>query len=141
MRFSAQITPLGRLVLDDEPRWRAALLRWAGLRVSVDLAKPKRSDRANRYYFGRVVTTFQGIWSKGRVAIGLPPYTKEEAHSVIVQVCLGSVPGPVAGTVLPKPTRDMPSDVFADLTNKARKLAWDEYQIHIPEANEPEEGL
>jgi hypothetical protein len=141
MQFSGAITDRGMLVLDDQARWRIALAKLSGKRVCVEIEvlAASRSSKANRYYFGRVVKTLQGIWSAGRVAAKLPAYTKEETHSVIVQVCVGSEPGPIPGSVLAVSTRNMPSDVFAKLTDDARQMAWDLYQVNIPPANEPEE--
>jgi hypothetical protein len=138
--FSGQVNAQGRLVLDDEVGWRLFLAKWHGRRIGIE-AEPEyvhRSIRSNKYYFGRVVKTLQGIWSRGRTAIGLPPYTKHEAHSVVVQVCAGSEPGPLPGSVLAIPTRTMPQDVFSKLIDDARQLAWDQYEVNIPPGNEPE---
>lgn len=98
--------------------------------------KCRRSSRANRYWWGVVVKTFQEIWSKGRVQLGLPPYTKEQVHYTLVEVTAGTELGPM-GRDVPVPTKVMDSKEFWQLTEDARALAWDEYQVRIPEPNEP----
>jgi hypothetical protein len=138
--FSGQVSDGGVLVLDEPVRWRAQMAKWAGKRVILEIgqAQSKRSNQTNRYYFGTIVGFFQGIWSQGRAALNLPPYTKEETHSVIVQVTLGSEPGPVPGSMLAKPTRHLPQDVFSErLIRPAREMAWQMYQADIPLPNEP----
>lgn len=97
-----------------------------------------RSSRANRYYWGVVVKAFQDIWSRGRIAAGLPPYTKDQTHSVLVTVLLGEEDGPM-GKRVPVPTSIMDSREFWELTARARHFALQEYQAYIPEPNEPEE--
>jgi hypothetical protein len=55
---------------------------------------------------------------------------------VLVQVILGSEPGPLPGSVLAVPTRNSDSKVFADLIDKGRELAYHEYRINIPPPGE-----
>jgi hypothetical protein len=128
----------GRLVLADPATWRLMLAEAKPGRyvVTVEPERHVRSTQANRYWWGVVVDCFRGIWSKGRTALDLPPYTKEEAHSVLVQVILGSEPGPLPGSVLAVPTRNTNSKVFAALVDKGRELAYQEYRVHIPPPGE-----
>jgi hypothetical protein len=99
----------------------------------------RRSIPANRYWFGRVVEPLRELWSRARrTHLGLPPYTQYEAHSTLVQIIKGSEPGPLPGSVLHVPTCDADQKWFSDLIDHGRALAWDEYQINIPPAGEPD---
>ena len=124
----------GRLVIDDPMGWRMKLSEAKpghGV-LTYEPDRTVRSSQANRYWWGVIVDTFRDIWSRGRVTAGLPPYTREETHSVLVQVLAGSEPGPLAGSVLHLPTRAMDTAQFSALIDGARALAWDQYQLNIP---------
>lgn len=95
----------------------------------------RRSTRANRYWYGAVVKTFQDIWSRGRVAADLPPYTKEQVHDTLVRVLVGEVEGPL-GHKEPAPTKVMDSHEFWTLTEKARHMAFHDYGMNIPTPEE-----
>jgi hypothetical protein len=105
-----------------------------GCELEDDEAK-RRSSRANRYWFGRVVKAYREIWSQGRVDAGLPPYTKEEIHSTLVRVFVGEVVGPL-GHKEPAPTRIMDSKEFWQLTEAARHYALHKHGYFIPEPNQ-----
>ncbi len=101
----------------------------------------RRSTRANRYYHGVILKAFQERWSRGRVEAGLPPYTLQQTHYVLVTVIEGEEDGPL-GKPIPKPTHNMTTSEFYRLSERARALAWDDYQMRIPEPNEaPDEAM
>ena len=124
--------------LPDLDHWTIWLREHEGRRVVItaDTERMRTSGRARRYYFGVVVREFRDLWSQARVALRLPPYTKDEVHSVLVQVLVGSEPGPLPGSVLAVRTRDMDSKRFAQLVDDARHLALHDYGVLIPEPGE-----
>lgn len=139
IRTGAQLTADHRLVLDDRVRWQARLAQMRPGRkvVTVEDEKQRRGVGANGYHWKIIVPYFQQVWSEGRVKLGLPPYSKEQAHSVLVQALVGSEPGPVPGTVTHVSTSAMNTGEFSDLDRAARQYAWDHYQSKLPEPNEP----
>jgi hypothetical protein len=106
-------------------------------RCKNEFSTEKRSYQANRYWQGVVVPIFQEIWGRGRAKLKLPPYTKQQVHDVLVQAWAGTEDGPLPGTRVRVSTADTDVKTFYALTEWARGLAWDEYQVRIPEANEP----
>lgn len=132
----------GKLKLLSPDIWRLSLSRVKNCDVIVTIAtaKKKRSTRANRLWWGPVIRAYQDIWSLARTVAGLPPYTKEQVHSVLVQVLVGSEPGPVPGTIIHMPTRNMDHTTFARMVDDAYALAWDSYQVRIPRPDDPPES-
>lgn len=128
----------GKLVILNPASWRASLAKLDGqeVTVTVECEQSRRSTASNRYYWGVIVKFFQSVWSQARKEAGLPPYTREETHSVLVQVLVGSVEGP-KGVMLPRPTRDMPQDVFSQLITDAKEMAWHDYEVRLPDSDEP----
>lgn len=141
MRQHATITAEHQLRLDDNALWRAQLatMKPGRVVVTVESEALRRTTDANRYWFCRVVKFFQKQWSAGREALSLPPYSKWDTHSVLVQSFVGSEPGPIPGTVLHVPTKVMTVEQFSRMTDAARMYAWDTYQARIPSGGEPED--
>jgi hypothetical protein len=141
MRFLATVEG-GRLQIADPIAYREALakMRPGQVVVTVETVSQRRTSQANASWWKFVVPAFQEIWSRGRVALNLPPYTKEETHSVIVQVTIGSEPGPLPGSVLHKPTRVLSTHKFWEMDELARAMYFDLYRGRIPKPNEPPIG-
>jgi hypothetical protein len=139
LHFSGEVNAQGKLLFDDRPAFVQAVAVLAGHRVVVTLerAATRRSSQANRFWWGVVIPAFGDIWSPARVARGLPPYTPDDVHEVLVQVLLGFEDGPVAGTRVRKRTSIRNTAEFAQLVDDARALAVQQYRVHIPAPNEP----
>lgn len=133
-RFHATVSDTGKLQPEDAAAWAGALAALRGQRVVVTVERPQsvRSKRANAYWWAVIVPFFQEVWSAGRVAASLPPYDKEQAHEVLVQVLAGYEDGPLPGTRVRKLTRDMFTREFAQLVDGARALAREQYGSVIP---------
>lgn len=140
MRFEALVEEGGKLIFTNPALFRRGLARLAGKRVylSVETERALRSTVQNRYWFGVIVETFRDMWSKGRKEAGLPPYTKEQAHDVLVQVLLGTEEGPVLGSRVSVPTRTLNAAEFSALIEKARSMAAQDYGMNIPEPGDVE---
>jgi hypothetical protein len=96
----------------------------------------RRTDRANRYWFGVVVKRYRDYWNrKNRIPYGLPLYTKNEIHRTLARVYFGEVVGPL-GHMEPAETKIADSREFWEATEKARHDAWHEYKFEIPAPNE-----
>jgi hypothetical protein len=137
--FHAEIRE-GKLVVSDRQRWHQELSALVGKRVvvTVETEQQRRTSQANRYWRGVVVEFFREVWSQQqRTPHGLPPYSNDDAHDVLVRVLLGEEPGPMGRTIR-KSTAHLPSDVFSKLVSDAKELAWQQYQARIPEPNERE---
>ena len=142
MKYHEALVKDGKLVFADVAKFRAELSRLAGKRVyiSIETERALRSIIQNKYWFGVVVETFRSMWSKRRTEMGLPPYTKEQIHDVLVQVLLGTEEGPVLGSRVSVPTRNLSPTDFGTLIDKARAMARDDYAMEIPEPGELEVG-
>ena len=140
MRYEALVEKDGKLSFTDPARFKAGLSRLTGKRVYVSLETERvlRSTVQNRYWFGVIVETFKELWSKGRIAAGLPSYTKEQTHDVLVQVLLGTEEGPILGSRVSVPTRKLSTAEFSTLIEKARHMALQDYGMNIPEPGEVE---
>jgi hypothetical protein len=135
MRFSGQITPLGRLVLDDEPRWRAQLAKWKERRVSVVISvrRQGRSVKANAYLWGVVYATI-AEWSG---------HEADEIHEALKVKFLTphpeSLPNGFALEMRPS-TASLDSKAFAEYVDKVRRWAA-ECGLYIPSPDDPPEEL
>jgi hypothetical protein len=140
LKYYEALVKDGKLVFTDVAKFKAELTRLAGKRVYVSLETERalRSIIQNKYWFGVVVETFRAMWSKRRTEAGLPPYTKEQIHDVLVQVLLGTEEGPVLGSRVSVPTRNLSPADFSTLIDKARQMARDDYAMEIPEPGELE---
>jgi hypothetical protein len=104
--------------------------------LTVETAEEKRSDEANRYWFGAIVDFFRKVWSEQyRKPFGRPDYTKEEAHGALVEIILGFEDGP-HGTRIRKRTRDLTRSDFSRLIDEGKQMAWQDYQVRIPDPDE-----
>jgi hypothetical protein len=140
-KFYADVSQDCQIVPESLPTWLATLsdLRGQKIIVSLDTPKKVRTMRANRYWWGMVVPTFQELWSIGREQIGLPGYDRDETHDVLVQILVGFEDGPIPGTRVRKRTSEMDSARFAKMIDDARELAREKYGMHIPEPGESTE--
>jgi hypothetical protein len=140
LKYYEALVKDGKLVFTNPADIRQALTRLAGKRVYVSLETEHalRTTVQNRYWFGVVVETFRAIWSKRRTEVGLPPYTKEQVHDVLVQVLLGTEEGPILGSRVSVPTKTLTPAEFSVLIDKARQMAQEDYQMEIPEPGELE---
>ncbi len=138
LRFECTVSPECKLVPRAPATWLASLSELRGQPVIVSIAKPRqqRSLQANRYYFGCVVPIFQEVWSLARTKAGLPPYSREETHEVLVQVLVGCEDGPLPGTRVRKRTSEMDTAAFAKFVDAARELAMQQYGCVIPAPGE-----
>lgn len=138
VRLSASVSDECKLVPMAASVWLASLSALRGKRVVVTIATERvaRSLRANRYWWGLVVVTFQEIWSIPRVRAGLEPYTKDETHGVLVEVLAGCDDGPLPGSRVRKRTSEMTPPEFAKLIEDARELGREQYGIVLPEPGE-----
>ena len=143
MKYYEALVKEGKLVFAEVAQFRAELFRLEGKRVYISMSTERqlRSIIQNKYWFGVIVETFRAMWSKTRVEQGLPPYTKEQIHDVLVQVLLGTEEGPVLGSRVSVPTRNLTPTDFSNLIDKARAMARDDYGLQIPEAGEIEVGI
>jgi hypothetical protein len=104
--------------------------------LTLETAEEKRSAEANAYWFGAIVEFFRKVWSEQyRKPFDRPDYTKEEAHDVLVQYLLGFEDGP-HGTRLRRRTRDLKQSDFSRLIDGGKEMAWQDYQVRIPDPDE-----
>lgn len=143
MKFSAVVSNNSTLI----PTAPVALKKWLekrkGACVVMELLDEtsRRTKQANSYYWGCVVQTFMDIWSKPRVAESLPPYSKDEVHEVLVKVLFGTMKGPL-GVDIAVPTHTMDKDTFNTLLiERAKELAWQQYEVRIPDPETWESDL
>lgn len=136
-RFSATVEPGGKLKPDAPTVWAATLAPWAGKRVvvTVETERQRRSVQANARYWACVVPLFQQVWSDARVRAGLPGYTREEVHEVLVQVVAGCEDGPLPGSRVRVRTSEMDSPTFAKYVQRCEELAWQQYQVQVPDGD------
>ena len=136
--LSATVSPEGKLLPLAPSVWIASMREFAGKRVDVTVATERtgRSLQANKYWWSCVIPVFQEIWGKGRSAVNLPPYSRDQVHAVLVEALAGSEDGPLPGSRVRLETKGMDTATFAKLVDAGRKLAWDEYQVRIPEPGE-----
>lgn len=138
-RYLAAVNAAGELAIVDRSGWNEALasLRGKNVMVSLEWSGERRSSRQNRYWWGIVVPAYRDIWSPARTNAGLPPYTHDDVHEVLVQVLLGFEDGPLPGTRVRKRSHTLSTGDFAKLVDEARALAREQYGCVIPAPNEP----
>lgn len=142
-KFNAVVSNKATLIPTAPTALRKWLEKRKGLSVVMDIEddKGRRTSQANRYYWGCVVETFQQVWSKPRIAIGLQPYTKEQVHRVLLQVLFGVEEGPL-GTTVEIESHTMDTKTFNTLLiEKAKELAWQHYEMKIPDPDTWESSL
>lgn len=140
VRVRAVVDHRGVLIPETPTAMKAWLAKRKQQVVWMDLldVKDVRSRQANNYWWGVVVKFFQERWSVGRKEAGLPPYTKNQAHDVLVQVIMGTEEGPVKGTKIQVDTHDMSKETFGKLTEGAKEMAWQDFQAVLPDPEEVE---
>lgn len=133
-RFAAKVTPDGRLVFADEPAWRFTLARWKDrtLAVVLEVLRPTRSNRQNRWYRGVIVPAVAGHLSKGREL----PLSNDQAHYVLK----GAFIGMVETELIPCPisTTTLSTVQFSDYCERIRAHAASEWGLNIPSPDERE---
>lgn len=108
--------------MDRKRRFIAAIGALTGPHeVSFKPFKPKRSNRANAFYWAAVVTALEQFQlEQGEV------WSKEQCHAVIVAENLGVVEftNPISGvvTTAPKETHTLSTEDFAAFVERA--IAW-----------------
>jgi hypothetical protein len=98
--------------LVDPASWRAALSRYEGRQVQIEIHGCRRSSAANRRWWGRIVETLRLHWSIGREV----PLSKSQVHTILVRVFAGEVETPLGW--VPVETHTMSSEQFAELADK-----------------------
>jgi hypothetical protein len=99
--------------------------------LTVETPAQRRTAQTNSYWWSVVVEFFREQWSRERGR----PYTKDDAHEVLVQHILGFEEGPHE-TRIRKRTRDLTQEDFSRLIEEAKHIAWQDYRARIPEPNE-----
>jgi hypothetical protein len=88
-----------------------------------------------------VVEFFRLAWSlERRRPLGLPDYTSDETHEVLIDYLGYTEEGPLERRVR-KHTRNMSRSEFHQLTQDAKELAWHLYKARLPEPGEGKDGL
>lgn len=142
---NATVDSSGRLVPDSPGAWAAQLHELKGKRVTVTVETEKKAKTLRQlgYWRGVVVPFFVELWSRQRrYPHGLPPYDPEQIHDLLVKHCIGyeEEDGPL-GEPVRKKTRNSDTAEMTTLIDKARQLAWDEYQVNLPAPNEPWDSI
>ena len=129
MRFRCTVSQIGTLNILESEAWRAELRKHAGKEVWLEIKseKEQRSSQANKYWWGVIVQFYQDVWSLNRPAT----LTKDQAHDVLVRVLYGTEPGPMGQTIR-RETKGMDTKEFAEMVDKARALALQQYGSHVP---------
>lgn len=137
IRLGATVTEKGGLKPDAPTIWAALLSKLAGKRVVVTIQPEatRRSSQANARYWSCIVPVFQQIWSEARVKAGLPGYTREEVHEVLVQVLVGCEDGPLPGSRVRVRTSTMSKEQFQAFTKAAEDLLWQQYRVPVPDGD------
>ena len=117
----------GKFQPDNPAAFVKAFCRKDGTRMVVTAKKwvPKRSNDANRYWFGVVVPLFQE-------EMGLDdPY---QVHHAVLCAIGHYEPKEILGEIkpVPKRTRDLPADEFSKLIDAANRLFAEYYGGRIP---------
>jgi hypothetical protein len=133
-RFGGQIRE-GKLLLDEPARWRGAVARHTGKRVSISLERYRkgRSLKANAYLWGVVYRTI-AEWCG---------HTDDELHEIFKSKFLPRrellLPTgeeiPLSGT-----TAALDTDAFSEYVSKV-KLWAAEQGVHVPDPDEVEVEL
>lgn len=123
--WTGKVSPEGRLVLDRRDAFRESLHALAGQRVEVTVrkARTQRSNQANRYYWGVVITLIAD-------ALG---YTPEEAHEAVAFHLLRVH----EDTKLPRrrSTATLSVEDFARYVEDVKRFAASDLGVFIPDAN------
>lgn len=127
--FEARSTEQGGLVLAELEKFRRHLATLAGkpLELVVRRKRAKRSNEANRYYWGIVIPL---------IAEELG-YDKDDCHEVLAMHFLRIENCPVTGAPRRKRTPDCDSAEFAEYVEKCIRLAA-EHGVYVPQPGEAE---
>jgi hypothetical protein len=142
---TATVDSSGRLVPDSPGAWAADIQKLKGKRVSVTIDSEKKPKTLKQlgYYRGVIIPFFLELWSRERrYPNGLPPYLPEQVHETLVKVTIGyeEEDGPM-GVPVRKKTAKSDTIEMNQLIDGSRQLAWDEYQVRLPEPNEPWDAI
>ena len=94
--------------------------------VTVDLARPTRSNQQNRYYFGVVIPAIGQYLSRGRDL----PLSPEQVHYVLKSAFLGIEETPIGP--VPKRSRDLSTEAFSAYCDAIVAHAASEWGLEIP---------
>ncbi len=135
MRFTAHVTDGGVLQVYDESRWRRALDKRTGKRVTVELLSEAqlRSSQANRYWWAVCVQTVQECWQLERGE--RLPLPKEAVHDALVMAFGGdSVKTPLGRAR--KSTGSMSGEEFSALIEATADYLNSKYGCVLPKPEE-----
>jgi hypothetical protein len=131
--FAAIVSETG-LQFIDRAGWRRELQRHVGRQITVEVHGPRRSNEANRRYWGRIVKTLRALWSVGREV----PLTKSQVHHVLVRSFLGEEETPLGW--VPVETKHLPSEAFSEFMDKIEGH-FASLGVEFLEPGEDEDGL
>ena len=127
---------LSTIVNFADQQQKQRILRQLGVltdphRIELKPYRPRRSNRANAFYWAAIVTAF--IEYNAEQGVVMDP---EQAHDLIVRRCLGEQTvinqrtGEVIGATR-RPTKELSSDEFSEFVERA--IAWlAEFGIEVP---------
>lgn len=127
--FSGEVGPRGSLSLKEPRKFRSYLSGLRGKRVDVIVRthRERRSNEANRYYWGVVVALLAEEFG----------YEKEECHEVLAMHFLRIEDCPITGAPRRKRTPDCDTKEFSDYVDACIRLAA-EHGVEIPPAQDVE---
>lgn len=129
--FSASVGEDGMLRPDDAVRWRAALASMRGkrVRVTVEREAARRSDRANRRYFGAVVPLVQECLSLDLTL----PMSKDATHALLCEHFIGFIDTPLGRA--PKSSRNLTTPEFQKFVEEIEQWLLTRYGVTVPESD------
>jgi hypothetical protein len=116
------------------PALNQEIARHEGREIEIEIRKPRRSPEANRRYWGRVVKSVRAHWNVGRAV----PLSKDQVHHLLVRHFYGEELTPFG--LVPKETRNLPSDVFSKLAEEIEAHFAADGVVFL-EPGEDEDGL
>lgn len=127
--FAANVTEDGKLVLSSPLAFRQHLAKLSGKSVEVTVRRfrSKRSNEANRYYWGVVVPLLAEEFG----------YEKEEMHEVLAMHFLRIDNCPVTGAPRRQRTPDCDTSQFALYVDACIRLGA-EHGVYVPQPQEIE---
>lgn len=128
--FHGSITK-GRLTLDNPERYLVYMAGLEGKRVELVLRKKrsKRSDQANRYYWGIVV----------QILANHLGYEPSELHEALKIRFLSDRREDEKGLMKVGSTAKLSTDEFAQYVNRVVRWAAESLGVYVPDANQMED--
>lgn len=127
--FTGKVTDEGKILFDRPRDFREYMdtLRRNNVQVVVRRYRSKRSNEANRYYWGCVVALMAEEFG----------YTKDELHEVLAMKFLRIEDCPITGVPRRKRTPNCDTKEFSEYVDACIRLAA-EHGIHVPAPDEVE---